>query len=398
MGCLCSCCNSVWSQFKQQRLPAWQPLLSPGYISIVLLIVAVIVTPLAAMITLANLNAKDFTFRYDQINRCTSANNQGAFTYTGNGAELSRGCITSVAFELTESLQAPVYLYYGLTNFYQNHRRFTNSKSDAQLAGGPMPSKDNVAVSPMGVPGMINNMRDTPITLDDRPMRYRDMLYNPAGLIPWAMFNDTFALYLKPARLQDAAKLVCNGTAFSFLTNEPLPDAGPNNCHKKGIAWTSDVKYMYKPALLDFPYIWSADRRLYGAPIVSSDDDFYDEGWYAGELGHRIPVTTDEDLMVWARSASLPSFRKLYRIIDVNLEPGNYVMEIEEHYDVSSFGGEKSFTLSTLSWIGGRNVFLATMYWVVGGVSFVSALALLVLRHFFGDRAQMAVGLLVAGS
>ena len=32
-------------------------------------------------------------------------------------------------------LQGPVYMYYGLTNFYQNHRRYVKSRDDFQLIG-----------------------------------------------------------------------------------------------------------------------------------------------------------------------------------------------------------------------------------------------------------------------
>lgn len=32
-------------------------------------------------------------------------------------------------------LQSTVYLYYGLTNFYQNHRRYVKSRDDSQLLG-----------------------------------------------------------------------------------------------------------------------------------------------------------------------------------------------------------------------------------------------------------------------
>ena len=33
------------------------------------------------------------------------------------------------------SLQGTVYMYYGLTNFYQNHRRYVRSRDDNQLHG-----------------------------------------------------------------------------------------------------------------------------------------------------------------------------------------------------------------------------------------------------------------------
>jgi hypothetical protein len=58
-------------------------------------------------------------------------------------------------------LQGKVYMYYGLTNFYQNHRRYVKSRDDTQLLGqlSQNPSTDchpfdkdtsNVAIAPCG--------------------------------------------------------------------------------------------------------------------------------------------------------------------------------------------------------------------------------------------------------
>ena len=40
-------------------------------------------------------------------------------------------------------LQGTVYMYYGLTNFYQNHRRYVRSRDDNQLHGDAI-SPDNL--------------------------------------------------------------------------------------------------------------------------------------------------------------------------------------------------------------------------------------------------------------
>ena len=37
--------------------------------------------------------------------------------------------------EFSFSLQGQVYLYYGLSNYYQNHRRYVKSRDDNQLGG-----------------------------------------------------------------------------------------------------------------------------------------------------------------------------------------------------------------------------------------------------------------------
>ena len=53
------------------------------------------------------------------------------------------------------------------------------------------------------------------------------------------------------------------------------------------------------------------------------------------------------------RTAGLPSFRKLYGQIDETLPAGQYELAINNSYDVSSFGGTKTFVLSTTNEMGG---------------------------------------------
>lgn len=41
----------------------------------------------------------------------------------------------SVTFEIDQDIAGPVYVYYQLDNFYQNHRRYVKSRSFEQLKG-----------------------------------------------------------------------------------------------------------------------------------------------------------------------------------------------------------------------------------------------------------------------
>lgn len=406
--------HSIWALFKQQRLPAWQPILTPLHSALCLFAVAVLCLPLSASLFRANASAADITVRYDNVQRCSfGQSNTGAFRYdAGRGNVWQTGCVTEVSFEVAKTLKAPVYVYYGLDNFFQNHRRYSNSKSDAQLAGQHV-SSDAIATttSPLTYPGEVRHLGERAINVLGTVMHYNELVYAPAGLIPWSMFNDSFTLYrvTDDGALGTASprRLICNGSAFSRFTNAPLEGAG--RCHKKGVAWTSDVEAKYGkphfPAPTQRQTVWSAPRWAYDAADgdvnphppanLPSDDAFYNNGWYADEPGHRIPVTTDEDLMVWARIASLPKFRKLYRVIDEDLEPGTYVMRIDEHFDVASFGGAKTFSLATLSWLGGRNSFMAWMYFVIGAISAASAVLFLCIHSWYGDRALRAAATLL---
>ena len=41
----------------------------------------------------------------------------------------------AISFVVTEDIAETVYFYYGLSNFYQNHRLYVRSRDDTQLGG-----------------------------------------------------------------------------------------------------------------------------------------------------------------------------------------------------------------------------------------------------------------------
>ena len=40
-----------------------------------------------------------------------------------------------ITFEVDTAIEPPIYVYYQLDNFYQNHRRYVKSRSNKQLLG-----------------------------------------------------------------------------------------------------------------------------------------------------------------------------------------------------------------------------------------------------------------------
>lgn len=137
---------------------------------------------------------------------------------------------------------------------------------------------------------------------------------NPCGIIAYSIFNDSYTFTFP------------NGSALTSLTTD-------------GIAWPSDLqKYKISDASLQ---------------------------WYN---------VTDPRFMNWMRIASLPNFRKLWARINQDLPAGQYTIQITNctiytiylDYDVSSFGAEKYFVLSTSSVFGSKNLFLSVMYLVMG--------------------------------
>jgi len=224
-------------------------------------------------------------------------------------------CVVNYTFHDLK-MDPPIYMYYKLENFYQNHRRYVKSRNDDQLRG--------VEVTNLGA--LVDCKPFDTFNGSSDPANF----YLPCGLIASSQFNDTFIL-------RDA-----NGSAV------PLSS--------QGIAWQSDVEVKFN----------NPSDKIAGI--------------------RTIPDFKDPDFIVWMRTAGLPTFRKLYRIIHTPLV-GSYTVTIQNNFPVESFGGHKYVVLSTTSWLGGKNPFLGYAYIVVGAICIVLG-AIFGLKQAIRPRAQ----------
>lgn len=241
----------------------------------------------------------------------------------------------TLQFPVLSTLEPPIFMYYRLTNFYQNHRKYVKSFDADQLYGKARTQSD---------------MKDGGCK-DYLSPSGSSAVYYPCGFIARSVFNDT---------LSSLTRVDDNSTQYIWS--------------EKGIAWSSDTS-KYKPTT------YSPD------PSTVVPPDTWVARYGANYTAESIQkVHTDEHLIVWMRTAGLPTFRKLYgRNDDQALTEGMYSIDIDMRFDVLSYGGRKSLVISTVAFLGGRNSFLGIAYIVVGCVCVVLG-CLFTVRHLYRPR------------
>lgn len=205
--------------------------------------------------------------------------NTTSVTYAPGVSRPARVC--SLEFHVPQDIGPPVYLYYRLSNFYQNHRRYVKSLDQDQLRGK-----------------FISNSSIASSSCDPLRTNGTGFAYYPCGLIANSMFNDTFTspLLLNPGKASAA-------NVTYHMTN-------------KSIAWDSD-KDMYGPTA----YKWNEV-----APPPNWQER-YPIGYT--ETNPPFDVENNEDFQVWMRTAGLPTFSKLALRNDKDvMEAGTYRIDI----------------------------------------------------------------------
>ncbi|KZV32803.1 ALA-interacting subunit 1 [Dorcoceras hygrometricum] len=320
-----------YSRFTQQELPACKPILTPGLVISTFIFIGITFIPIGLSSLSASEAVVEIVDRYDVDCISANANDQEAAHMQRVGyiqdARTNKTCTRNLI--VPKKMKKPIFVYYQLDDFYQNHRRYVKSRSDEQYKSPESEQKTKTC--------------EPEAFSDDRKPIV------PCGLIAWSLFNDTYAISR-------------NGNSIPI--------------NKKDIAWNSDKTHKF------------------GSNVYPKN--FQTRGLIGGaKLNESIPLSEQEDLLVWMRTAALPSFRKLYGRIETDLEANEKItVVIENNYNTYSFDGKKKLVISTTTWIGGKNDFLGKIYIIVGGICLLLALAFILVYLFkprpLGDPAYLS--------
>jgi hypothetical protein len=290
--------KSRHNAFVRFLLKSWQPVPTWQSTIVLFFLIGLALIGFGVALIAINANIVEVTQRYDNLAVCST---------------LPGTC--TVKFTIDKDMEQPIFLYYEIENFYQNHRRYINSRSSTQLAGESATSSSDIKTLEDACSPVVTNseMGKTVGADGTTALASTSAIAIPCGLIAKSFFNDEYTLYK------------ADGTTQVTID-------------ETNIAWPSDRNNKFKN------------------PTATVDST---KQWIDME---------DEHFIVWMRTAGLPDFRKLWGRITTDLPAGTYNLKIANNYNVDNFEGKKSFVLSTTGPFGGKNSFLAISYLAVGGV------------------------------
>jgi len=292
-------------------------------------------------------------------------------------------------------MNPPVLIYYGLTNFHQNYRKYTVSRDDYQLTG-QVGKKNQDTLSKINCEP-INILGDTTI--------------NPCGLIANTFFNDKFTLSMGNDDASDG------GGGGTTTSGPPVDDQGQNLLvTEEGIAWQSDMKYRFKmpvgyeqrlcpdqstqepcdststccsESFSNFSCTQPArspkDKLCYAYNYPLQNETQYLYQTYPSVISP-LEHVTNEHFIVWMRVASQPHFRKLYGYIDQTIPAGTLLnFDVNMNYVVESFGGTKTLSITTNSMWGTKDSSIGVTIYSIGYFCLACGI-FFGLKHFFRPR------------
>ncbi|CBN74125.1 conserved unknown protein [Ectocarpus siliculosus] len=344
--------------YYQQTLRSWSPLLTPwravgGY-----LLIGLIFVPLGAVLW----HDKDVVeLRYQYDGDGSDGDDCKITTYKEN-----LDC--TITFDVEKDIPGPAYVYYELTNFYQNHATYVASVGSSQLLGSTSTSD-----------------------IDDcDPLIYNGTLVlHPCGLIANTLFNDIFTVS-SGQTMEETDIAWDSDVADKFVQPDGFVTTA---CEDEDgcVACLTDAGLTDSDGGTTFEGCGVTDSTAYYYPDEDTTQYLYET---FPEVISPLDGVKNEHFIVWMRVSGLSSFRKLYGRIDDGLNEGDTLsFDVSNNFIVDYYDGTKSIIVSNTNDFGGRNLYWGQSLPSIGGVVLVLALLIaikqLVWPRTMGDISKL---------
>lgn len=351
------------NNFQQQRLRAYNPVFTAKKVISLLFLLAVFFIPLGVAMWYASHQVLDIMIDYTQCelqaqegvwsaipdqytqynyknikNNSAVENAQWKLEKDESQAYDDERNVCKIQFHVPQELKGPLYFFYRLEKFHQNHRRYVKLFSEDQL-NGDAASVDTIK-NTVG-------LNCQPLSVDANGKR----IY-PCGLIANSLFNDTFGSTLAAT----------NGSGSDYTMTDT------------GIAWSHNGNRFQKTKY-NFEDIVPPPNWV----------KMFPNGYNATNVPD---ILTWSQFQNWMFTSALPEFNKLALRNDHDaLAAGIYEVTIGLHFPVLPFDGKKKIYISQRSVMGGKNVFLGFAWIAGGGVCLILGLLLLLVNLVKPRRA-----------
>lgn len=240
---------------------------------------------------------------------------------------------------INEKISKPVYVYYHLTKFWQNHFLYVRSISENQLYDWDM---DDVAeCKGTGFGGDLAKNNDGKIIV-------------PCGLQGWSHFNDVINVTIKSSSNSTKCEncLTYENIALK-IDKERLKSFNSD----PGDGFTNTV-----------------DNQTWNGHPVRGETYIPD-------------LRTSEPLMVWMRYAPTSSFNKIHSIIHHDLDKGDVVeLSITNRFNNHIYNGKKELIFTEAGSFGGKHTFLSIMFILAGALPFSTVIMILIAHVYIAKK------------
>lgn len=337
--------DTAWQRFVHQELSGYSPIMTGNRVLGFFLLATLILIPLGAAILAASLSVVEYKGRYDNLGALNSTSKADQQSVLWSNQD--DGVVQSVTITTTKHMKAPVYVYYELQSFYQNHKRYVRSLVSSQLGGkNKAPSTLGQCAPQQYVDGTANTV--DPTTGD---VLTDNAAVDPCGLMPYSYFNDSYVM----------------------SQQQPGGDLTAIDLDETNIAWASDKNSLYGHYR---PTNFNLIAQYRGGGTINSTNGY---------------VNDDEHFLVWMRPGAARTVRKLYARINSDIPAGTVIYAtVNNRYNTYNFGGRKTIVISTHSWVGGHNNALGGIMLAIGGLAFLTAMIFFCSYHLNKHRRAFA--------